>query len=340
MTPLADNTLGRQEKCNVRDLARFRLKRVENGLHRLPESMDIPPSRTSVADGIQAADTPPSCRVCGCAPVVLPLLVERCDGFNSGVRALVGFQLCGCVPVEFGYFGLFDSVASLEYLPVQGVNATLPGPLGAASNVFQDGVTVRTDYRSRIQGAEVNFPCCFCCEDPCGDYARSREWFVGFRYLSLREDILISGAKPVGRLIETGYYDANSRNNLYGGQFGVRLRRCWGQFSCEGTGKVGLFCNQAGQEQVVVDYPNFLLRSPVSGNGENVAFVSALNLTGIYQINETWGLRAGYNVMWIEGVALAPDQLDFSFASTSGTGLNTAGGMFLHGVNVGLEARW
>lgn len=260
--------------------------------------------------------------------------------FDSGARALIGFQLCGCVPVEFGYFGLCDSVASLEYMPQQGVNATLPGPLGVASNVFHDNVTVQVDYRSRIQGAEVNFPCCFCCEDPCGDYATSKEFFAGFRYVSLREDILIFGAKPVQSGIETGYYDTNSRNDLYGAQVGSRIRRCRGRFSLEGTAKVGIFYNQAGQEQVFVDFPNFLLRPSVSANGNNVACVSELNLTGIYQLNRTWGLRAGYNVMWIEGVALAPNQLDFSFASTSGTGLHAGGGLFLHGVNVGLEARW
>jgi hypothetical protein len=212
--------------------------------------------------------------------------------------------------------------------------------LGVASNVFQDGVTVNMDYRSQLQGAEINFPCCSCCEDPCGQYATSREWLLGFRYLRLNEDLHISGAKPVGSLIETAYYDVASRNDLYGGQFGVRLRRCRGQFSWEGTAKIGIYYDQAGQDQVFVDYPNFFLRDPTSANGGSVACVSDLNLTAIYQLNDTWGLRVGYNAMWIQGVAMAPDQLDFSFASTSGADLNTAGGMFLHGVNVGLESRW
>jgi hypothetical protein len=48
----------------------------------------------------------------------------------------------------------------------------------------------------------------------------------------------------------------------------------------------------------------------------------------------------GYNLIWIEGVALAPDQLDFTNTTTSGSGIDTDGGVFLHGVNAGLEARW
>jgi hypothetical protein len=39
-------------------------------------------------------------------------------------------------------------------------------------------------------------------------------------------------------------------------------------------------------------------------------------------------------------VALAPDQLDFTNTAASGSGLAAGGGIFLHGVNLGLEARW
>jgi hypothetical protein len=71
-----------------------------------------------------------------------------------------------------------------------------------------------------------------------------------------------------------------------------------------------------------------------------VAFVGDLNLTAIYQINSVWGARLGYNVIFIEGVALAPDQLDFTNTPSSGSGIDTDGSVFLHGINAGLEARW
>lgn len=266
---------------------------------------------------------------------------EMSFDFDPGVRALFGFHLGGCRAIEFGYFGLFDSRATLDYSrPNPNIDVTLPGALGVASNVFHDGVQTRIDYLSRLQGAEVNFPCCCCWECDCGLSGGSREWFAGFRYISLREDFRISGAKVVGAGVETGYYDTSSRNDLFGAQVGTRIRRCYGALSWEALAKAGVFGNQAGQEQVFIDYPDFPLRPATSGNGGNVAFVGELNLTGIYQFSETWGFRAGYNLMWIEGVALAPDQMDFTYTSTSGTGLSTGGGLFLHGINVGLEARW
>ena len=77
-----------------------------------------------------------------------------------------------------------------------------------------------------------------------------------------------------------------------------------------------------------------------SSRGE-AAFVGEMNLSALYRLTDVWNLRAGYNLMWIGDLALAPDQLDFNFAaSPSGNQLHNGGGMFLHGVNVGLEARW
>jgi hypothetical protein len=45
-------------------------------------------------------------------------------------------------------------------------------------------------------------------------------------------------------------------------------------------------------------------------------------------------------MIWLSGVALAPDQWDFTNTAASGTTLVGGGGVFLHGANLGLEARW
>jgi hypothetical protein len=68
--------------------------------------------------------------------------------------------------------------------------------------------------------------------------------------------------------------------------------------------------------------------------------VGELGLSGTYQLTRVLTVRGGYNLMWIAGVALAPDQLDFTDLPSSGTALDRGGGIFLHGANVGLEARW
>ena len=90
----------------------------------------------------------------------------------------------------------------------------------------------------------------------------------------------------------------------------------------------------------IVDFPNFQFRESRSSSEGDVAFVGDLNFSAMYQLSRVWGVRTGYNLIWIEGVALAPDQFDFSNTIGSGTGLFAGSGVFLHGVNVGLEARW
>jgi hypothetical protein len=68
--------------------------------------------------------------------------------------------------------------------------------------------------------------------------------------------------------------------------------------------------------------------------------VGDLGLSLLLRMSSVCGLRCGYNLLWVEGVALAPDQLDFSDARRSGTYVRSGAGAFLHGFNLGLEVGW
>ncbi|MHB1037747.1 MAG: BBP7 family outer membrane beta-barrel protein [Pirellulales bacterium] len=283
--------------------------------------------------------------------------------FDPGLRATVGKRLCEGRALEFSYFGLFPGNASADAVKPD-LNAFLAFPDNLFGNVFVDIDRAQVNYSSWMHSFEVNLPrCCGCCDecrDECGDECggecgaecggecgggemrcRSVEWLAGFRYLHLGEELDISAQRTVDGLVEDGAYNIRTANNLFGAQLGARLRRSWGRFGWEAAGKAGIFGNDAHQRQSVVDFPSFPLRPTVSSSGGTVAFVGEINLSALYRLTDVWNLRAGYNVLWIEGLALAPDQLDFNFAaSPSGNQLADGGGMFLHGVNVGLEARW
>jgi Putative beta barrel porin-7 (BBP7) len=282
--------------------------------------------------------------------------------FDPGLRATVGMRLFGGRALEFEYFGLFEGTSSAVAIkPDPAAVLTFPGNVGG--NVFPNMERVQVNYSSWVQSFAVNLPCCCGCCDECRDESgcgecsaesgcgevrdecgrgkvrcRSYEWFAGFRYLSVGEKLNISAQGVVPG--EEGAYDIRTTNNLFGAQLGARLRRSWGRFGWEATGSTGIFGNDARQTQSVTDFPGYSLRNVSSSRGE-VAFLGEINLSALYRLTDVWNLRAGYNVMWIEGLALAPDQLDFNFAdSPSGDQLHNGGGMFLHGVNVGLEARW
>ena len=82
----------------------------------------------------------------------------------------------------------------------------------------------------------------------------------------------------------------------------------------------------------------FQYRPQTSARDVGVGFVGDINYSLVRRLNDRWSLRAGYNLIWLSGVALAPNQFDFSFTTTSGTQLVDGGSVFLHGANLGLEA--
>jgi len=276
--------------------------------------------------------------------------------FEPGVRATVGMRMCGGRALEFSYFGLWQGDAS-SVTVAPNDEAYLIFPDNLVGNVFVDMDQTHVDYSSQLHSFELNLPCCCgCCdqcdsgkggdkgkggEGGCGDvYCRSFEWFGGFRYLRLGEELNILAQRTEVGGVEQGSYNIRTTNHLYGAQLGARLRRSWSVFGWEATGKAGIFGNDAQTNQSVTDFPDYQLpgRTAWSRNG-TVAFLGEVNLSALCRLTDVWNLRAGYNAIWIEGVALAPDQLDFHFAAAPRT-IDNGGGMFLHGVNLGLEARW
>ncbi len=284
-------------------------------------------------------------------------------GVDSGLQATFGLRLCDCCGVEFTYLGLFRDTASAVFDKTD-LSSFPIFPNNFAGNVFVNFNHVQTNYSIYLNSFELNFPCCCgccsqcCCSECCGAEAdcgdrrcgkaacgdvrcHSVEWFAGLRYIDIGNDLNIDVQRNEFGGVEEGNYTIHTENRLFGAQLGGRLRSTVNRFGFELTGEAGVYDNAAEQSQTVIDFPNFALRPTTSTAGDNVAFVSQINLSAIYRLTDIWSVKAGYNVIWIEGLALAPDQLDFNFASSpSGNQLTNTGGLFLQGANVGLEARW
>jgi hypothetical protein len=253
--------------------------------------------------------------------------------WSGGVRAGYGQRFCGCLSWEIGYLSVFEQSASDSVELEDGL--TVPDDLGLQVNNFFAADDVSLRYESDLHSVEANLVCCCCCCDCCG--CSSLEWLAGFRYLNLSEDFSLIAFDSDE---STTAYRIRTRNNLYGGQLGARARQCSGRWSWETTGKAGLFGNDMEQLQSpIIDFPDFEFRPAQGSDDADVAFVGDINLTAIYHLNRVWGLRGGYNMIWIEGVALAPDQLDFTNTGSSAT-LVDGGGVFLHGFSAGIEGRW
>ena len=281
----------------------------------------------------------------GCSDV---LVIDTDDGSSllstddldfdgaGGMRFLVGWRPRSCVDCcawELSYWGLYNWNA--DAVVTGAGDLGIPGDLGLASNNFFLADRIAADYRSELHNVEMN------CVKSCCMRDIRLDFLIGFRYLALNDQLsLIATDLQEG----TSSYDIQTHNDLYGLQFGGRAVRPLGcRWGLELTGKAALMFNDVLANQQVTDFPNtpgaFVLRD-ASDSSDGVAMLAELGIVLIRPLNECWNLRAGYNAIGIGGLALAPDQIDFTATATSGTEIHNTGWIFAHGATLGLERRW
>ena len=190
------------------------------------------------------------------------------------------------------------------------------------------------DYASRLYNAEVNM--------------RWNPWrrvtvLAGFRWVNLSEDLegILLPPTPHG----TGsFWDAQTKNNLYGFQIGMDAKLLErDRFSIDGVLKAGIFDNHVDEATSVrMDRIQF----GESDSTDHPAFLGQIGLQGKYQVTPRLLLKAGYEAIWLEGVALAPGQIAETYCHggthpldtyVQALGVNCSSGVFYHGATAGLE---
>lgn len=134
------------------------------------------------------------------------------------------------------------------------------------------------------------------------------------------------------------FWNTSTVNNLYGFQVGVNGTILeLGRFSLDGLVKIGIYDNDAEQSTGVslqkVVYPT-------SASANQVAFASEAGLQLKYHVMSGMKLKAGYEALWLEGVALAPGQIQETFTTVSGVralGVNCGSNVLFQGFTAGLE---
>ncbi|MFH1267521.1 MAG: hypothetical protein ABIK89_17500 [Planctomycetota bacterium] len=274
--------------------------------------------------------------------------------FQNGPRIGLRHYLVGQCDIEMHYFGI-DGWAS--WAVRDGNPLILFPPLSGPPPV---GVTVSTrfavDYGSDLYSTEASL------RRRCTPYL---DLLAGLRWVQLNEAFRVVGADfsplPIPR------YATHVENSIYGFQIGAeakilggggflgldrlnhfprRLGRpdllLTGPLRIDGVIKAGVFANHATQES---SGQGGILGTVVtaSDTDDQPAFIGELGVTGVCRLGDHFTLRAGYQAMWIEGVALAPEQIPFTDVAPFGAGtadLHATGGLLFHGCHLGLEARW
>jgi len=209
-------------------------------------------------------------------------------------------HLGGCHSLEVRYFGALDFQIDQELDPVP-------------------GVSLNTDYSSRLNSTEINLR----------RAASPRlTWLAGFRWIELHEEF-DQDIDVFGTAIDV---DTNVDNHLYGGQVGadVNLLRDWCCWSVDAVFKAGAYANYADRDlQVAVN------GQPVAGivtDDSEAAFVGEIGIVAAYDLGNCWAVRGGYQLLWIDGAALADEQITLD--------LEMSGDVLYHGALIGLERSW
>jgi hypothetical protein len=163
--------------------------------------------------------------------------------------------------------------------------------------------------------------------------------YVGPRWIDLNEqfDLDLTGAGG------TGDFRWNTKNQLVGGQAGFRtdwialLSKTPSKFSLVSDTSIGVFHNSASDDfkSVANGVASFKLHD---GKGLPAVAVNA-SLTAGFRPTSNIELFAGYEVLWINGVASATDQMSGTDA-TNNTVSIVKGDALFHGAKVGGRIRF
>jgi len=222
---------------------------------------------------------------------------------------------CGC-DVEASYFGIDEwSALKTIVVPADGAEFLLfnqtPNPVSFA---LLPGDVVNYHYISSLHSAEINL--------------RHPIWerlsvLMGFRDLELHEE-LNATVNNIQALA------VNVDNHLYGGQIGMNfafINTC--RWSLEGVIKAGVYGNYSDLE---LSRPDHL---PFGQQTSHTAVQGEIGLTGIFQVTEHLSARLGYQAMWLDGIAIAGDQVEN--ADPQNPKPYMGGTLFYHGATAGFE---
>jgi hypothetical protein len=227
--------------------------------------------------------------------------------------------------LEAVYFGI-DGFRSTASFPNSALPSTVAG-LSIDSAIATPVDSALFQFDSRLYSFELNYR----------KQLRERlTVLAGFRWVELEDRYIATG-------IEDAYKDlftdtVRSHNHLYGFQIGcdAKLRAPEKLLQIDALAKVGIYGNAAG---LTSDYADTVHAYSASSSGGHVAFVGELGLTASYRLSDHLAARLGYQLFWLDGVAVAPEQISAA-EFISGAASVKAGAAFFHGANVGLEFQW
>ncbi len=271
------------------------------------------------------------------------------NGLMGGFETMIGRRGCNGAGWEARYWGLYPGQSSATIL-----NATtslrdfqfITDPTSGfdAYNIFNTSNDHRVYRDNQFHNVELNLLGNAGCNG-----SRSYEWIAGFRWFEFDEYFQYSAFNTAGGYPPRYDYNIDVSNTLLGFQMGGRKEICCGsKFRLHLGGRAGVFNNHIRSRQFFVNDTGVYGQLNAGGGAGNdydytstkndLAVLGELDLGMSYQFSCCARVRAGYRVIGISGVALAPNQIPRNFTDTMDLQrIKSNGGLILHGFYVGGE---
>ncbi len=276
--------------------------------------------------------------------------------FNAGIRLTLGRALGDWYRLEGSYLGPYEwsDWASVRYSPQAPAFGLLSpfsnfgdpdGPSGlgdlldtefAPNPLFDFNDYARIDFRSRMNDGQINLRRRVRMDSE--QRLRSEtSWLLGLRYMNIGERFGYHATSPLPDRDPVSR-DVWTENKMFGIQIGTLSQflvvdRGWIDFEIKGV----MFFNDASNRIETQFGPEPVWVS--EADQERTAFMGDLSLNFNYQFAPSWTFRAGYNGMWLTGLALASENFlvegDPLIGDHRGS-LDHSGRLVYHGPSLGL----
>jgi hypothetical protein len=270
---------------------------------------------------------------------ILGPIVLDTDDLNlddaSGFRVTGAYLVGPGTNLELTYFGTFNWASAAQ--------VTGPGNLYSVFSAFgsdpfggfpeTDAANLqRIDYSSALNNAELNLRHRW----TSANCVLHGSWLVGARYVALDEDFGYFTQTNLGEM----NYLVTTENDLIGAQIGTDMFFCVSpRFKIGGEVEAGVYGNHARQRTNVTATLSPSLHE--LERDDDVAFVAEAGAIGLFRLTPRLTVRGGYQLIYIDGVALAVENFNTESPFTARQAfLDDGGDVFYHGVTLGFEWTW
>lgn len=188
--------------------------------------------------------------------------------------------------------------------------------------VFVGDITsIDATYRSDLYGIEANWQFVTYCPF---------QYIAGLRYIGLNEQLTAELSSPTAPVT----YRTNTQNDLYGVQVGITSIPDMPLLDCRWltwSAKIGLYGNDAEQTSILTGAVGQRADSPA----DTAAFVGEFRVGLQTPLTQCITISAGYELLLMERVAIATDQLQVTNFFT-GSGSDNDGNALFHGASAAL----